>query len=297
MYSNRDHLEGGPGEAAIIAPAQDMGEVRESLVDEVMVSIADRFQDRPLSETEPSEDDLERLRSLCPWGYALDLYPGIAGLALDRQGSVVDIASESREALSIRMSLLDKALAEFAPVGSLLDLGTDSGLIPVKLADRIGGRIVGVDRREDAIRRAEVLRAIVGRGNRRFMTADAAAYLQRLKPDSFDCISALGLLHGLADPMRLLRLMYEKTARIVLIDTMIHNYPVPGWIQSTSRQAACEGDGLQPTYRGIIDSLYQVGFETITEIVPAPSLLAAVTQPTVYHTHNRALFVALKMAG
>ena len=297
MYSNLDPQGAQPGETSIIVPSLGMGELRESLIDEVMVSFADRFRDRPLREAVPTPEDIELLRQHCPWRYALDLYPGVTGLSLDRSAPVVEFAAENRVALSIRMSLLDKALTEFAPIGSFLDIGTDSGLIPLKLADRIGGRIVGVDRRTEAVRRAEVLQAIAVQGNCRFMTAEAYGYLQDLERDSFDCISVLGMVHQLGDPIRLLRLLYKKTARIVLVDTIIHNYPVPGWIQTTSRHSVSEEHELQPTYRGIIDSIYQAGFETVTEIVPAPSLLEAVSQPTVYHTHNRALFVAQKFAS
>ena len=305
--ASQNRLDATMDAARILSVSDGMPEVRESLVDEIMVPIADRFQDRPLRDVAPTAADLDHLKDHGPWGYALDLYPGVSGANLDRQATVVDFTAESREALSIRMSLLDKALAEFAPVGSLLDLQTGCGLIPMKLADRIGGRIVGIDRRGEAIRRATVLRALAGCARFGFKTADPYAYLAALKPGAFDCISALGLFQRLSDPIRLLRLIHEKTARLVLIDTAIHNLPVPGWIPTEPRMGAPDAPeaggettvalGLQPTYRGMIDSLYRVGFESVTEIVPAPSLLAAVAQQTPYHTHRRALFVAQKGIG
>ncbi|WP_420564846.1 methyltransferase domain-containing protein [Thalassobaculum sp.] len=295
MSSSKKRLETEADVATIITFSGEMGEVRESLVDEIMVPVAERFPDRPLCQAPPRAADLDLLRQHRPWGYALELFPGVSGAHLDREAPVVDFSLESAEALSIRMSLLDKALAEFAPVGSLLDLETDCGLIPMKLAERIGGRIVGIDRREEAIRRARVLHTLSGQANRRFQVADPYAYLVGLKPDAFDCVSALGLVHRLTDPIRLLRLMHEKTARLVLIDTVIHNVPAPGWIRRGPPGAPGAG-ALQPTYRGMIDSLYQVGFESVTEVAPAPSLLAAIAQQTPYHSHRRALFVAQKWA-
>ncbi len=307
MYSRNCRLEADTHETRIVDWSDQIGELRESLVDEVMVPVAELYQDRPLCDRPATPADLDALTRLGPWGCALELYPGVTGVDLDRQAPVVDFTPESREAQSIRLSLLDKALTEFAPVGSLLDLETDCGLIPMKLADRIGGRIVGIDRRAEAIGRATLLHSLGRRSNRRFETADPAAYLARLNPDAFDCVSALGVFDRQAEPIRLLRLMYEKTARLVLIDTAIHNIPVPGWVRMTDTHApagaaadagsASVSVALQPTYRGLIDSLYQVGFESVTEVAPAPSLLAAVPQQTAYHSHRRALFVAHKWVG
>lgn len=234
----------------------------------------------------------------------MDLYSGVSGASLDRQAAVIDMPRESCAALSIRMSLLDKALVEFAPIGSLLDLETGCGLIPMKLSDRIGGRIVGTDRRKDAIDRAKVLRALVSDVDCHFETAVPMPIWRRCSSVRWTASVPASVR---SDPIRLLRLIYEKTARIALIDPAIHNIPAPGWVQAPRRRGtpgspkssvgAAAVAELPPTYRGMIDSLYQVGFASVTEIVPTPSLLRAASQHTAYHRHRRALFVAQKAAG
>ena len=282
-----------------------LGETRESLVDEIMVTASDRFIDRPLSVARPTRSDIEALERLGPWGYSLELYPGLSTATVDRQQALVDLRPRRQEAKAIRLSMLDRAMLEFGPIGSLLDFATDCGLMPLKLSDRIGGPIVGIDPLDGNIRKAQLLADLSGRSDVSFIAADPCDYLECLSADAVDCISTFGLSHQLTDPIPMLRLMYEKTARLVLIDTRIHNLPFSGWVRSlaadddlryvqqTGAEPAIE---LQPTCRGLVDSLYQVGFEMVTEIVPSPSLLASVDQPTAYHGHKRAIFVAHKTA-
>ena len=75
---------------------------------------------------------------------------------------------------------------------------------------------------------------------------------------------------------------------------MLHDVPVPVWLQAVSRASGSKVIELQPTYRGMINSLHRLGFASVTEIVPAPSLLSTVPYATPYHMHRRGLFVAQK---
>ncbi|WPZ32399.1 hypothetical protein T8K17_14235 [Thalassobaculum sp. OXR-137] len=237
MCFTEDSREARSAERSIAEIRHRIGEVRESLIDEIMVSAAER----------------------------LDPDPGGGGGAA---------AAES----AIRLSLVDKALVEFAPVGDLLEIAAGDSRLSARLSDRIGGGVRTLDR-----------------------SPQVGIDLDMPWPNAADCVLALDPYRGTADPIRLTRRLYGATARLLVLDTMLHDFPFSGWIQTLS-DAPAPASGprgrmaieLQPTYRGLIDSLYQVGFEAVTEVVPAPSLFAALPYATPYHAHRRAVFVAQK---
>ena len=123
------------------------------------------------------------------------------------------------------------------------------------------------------------------------------------KDESFDMISALGIFYHLSDPLGLLDLMYQKARRAVLVDTIVHNFDFSGWIQTVSRHVKYADLGhandtrkiveLHPTCRGLLDSLFQVGFTSIVEFMPSARLLAKYPG-TIYASRNRRVFMAFK---
>ena len=127
--------------------------------------------------------------------------------------------------------------------------------------------------------------------------------MQECEDESFDIISALGLFYHLSDPIGLMNLIYQKSRQTVVIDTIVHNFDFSGWVQTVSRHLkypdlAHANDTrklveLHPTYRGLVDTLFQVGFSDVIEIIPSPNLLRNFPS-YIYSQRNRAMFIAVK---
>lgn len=164
-------------------------------------------------------------------------------------------------------------------------------------------RIHGIDIDPGNIAKAAFLQNLVGDAAATFETADIYDALAGLSDASWQMISALGIFYHLTDPLGLLSLMFQKTQHAVIIDTITHNFPFSGWIQTISRHVkmphlAHANDTrkiteLHPTYRGLIDSLFQIGFRRVIEIVPGEALLKKYPS-AIYENRNRRMFVGVK---
>lgn len=93
--------------------------------------------------------------------------------------------------------------------GSLLDLGTGPGYLPIEIVKRAPQiEIVGIDLSRKLIQmaRANALKAGVS-DNIRFMTGNSARL--QFEDESFDMVISTGMLHSLKDPVKVLREIYR----------------------------------------------------------------------------------------
>lgn len=275
----------------------------ERLVPFFEVGESDEYIPGPLSKERLISRDLERARGLAPWGYSFDICPGISTDSIDI-GRLDDyIRAEGRNDYIIRMSMFSYLMKKFSVEGSWLDIATNSGIIPLMLSHGKNLSVTGIDIGEVNIDKAQFLKSISGDQKSKFFVADAYEFLEGKGNECYDFISALGIFYHLSNPLGLLQLMHEKSKRFVLIDTIIHNFEFSGWVQTVSRHVkfshlAHANDTrkiveLHPTYRGMIDALYQVGFDSVTEILPSEELLRKYPG-TVYGTRNRRVLLAEK---
>lgn len=93
--------------------------------------------------------------------------------------------------------------------GTLLDLGTGPGNLPVEIIKRAPGiQIVGVDLSRQLIRMARDHTQNAGLSeNTSFEVGDAAGL--RFRDDSFDMVISTGMLHSLKRPTRVLKEIYR----------------------------------------------------------------------------------------
>lgn len=276
-------------------------EVYEILVP--TLTAMDEYPFDPVSRRSLSEEEYREAVRLAPWGYSFDLAPDLSTESVDLGQIGRQLSAEGRGEYVLRMSMLTLAMRERVAGESWLDLATNSGFIPLLLGRNQSGEIVGVDLAEVNIEKANFLKQISGERCASFVTADIYDYLSKMRDSSVDVVSALGIFYHLDNPLGLLRSIYEKVSGFIVIDTIIHNFPFSGWIQTVSRHIKYSHLGhandtrklveLHPTYRGMLDALFQVGFSRVCEILPSDALLARYPG-TIYSTRNRRIFVAYK---
>lgn len=297
-----------------------VGEIQESLIESLVVRnvFAPKLLDRAATVNEML--NLYRMR---PWGYSFSIDDRFTAFDLDRfdeasfQSFVAMAPTKETGALQpvdrglvemqLRLSILHAIFKLFGPRRGdhWLDIATNCGIIPLLLNQERQMKVTAVDLFDGNIQKASYLQQLTGKAGCDFQTADAFDYLKHCEDNAFDTLSALGLFYHLSDPIGMLDLMYRKTARMVVIDTVLHNFDFSGWIQTVSRHVKYSDLGhandtrkiieLHPTFRGLVDALYQVGFERIIEVTASPELL--VKYPAqIYKDRNRVFVVAFKNA-
>ena len=268
-----------------------------------IITAEHEFKPRPISDEPLTQAQNELAFELAPWGYSFDLSPGFNTRTIDyeKYGAAIDSIGWSE--LVIRTSMLDLAMKQFAPSGIWLDLATNSGSLPLILSKDKSYRIEGNDLSEINIRKANFLKELGGVKDCDFQVADAFDYLKSQNDNTYDILSAHGIFYHLSDPLGLAHLIFQKTKKIAMIETIVQNFPFSGWIQTVSRhikhtQLAHANDTrkifeLHPTYRGMIDTLFQVGFSEVIEVLPSDDILNRYPD-TIFSTRNRRLFIGIK---
>ncbi len=255
------------------------------------------------------DDEIDKLKKFSPWGYGFRLNQAVSTYNIDTGYKEAPVNVEGIIEMDLRLSVLKTIFDSIVPHlqsssnATWLDIATNCGIIPLLLGSSVFSNIVGIDISENNIAKGNCLRQLAKISNTEFIVADAYDYLRGVKDGALSLISALGLFYHLSDPIGLMNLLYEKSSKYVLIDTIVHNFPFSGWIQTVSRHVkyphlSHANDTrkileLHPTYRGLIDSLFQVGFETVVEYCPSAGLLDKFPSQ-IYKTHNRAFVLASK---
>jgi Methyltransferase domain len=282
-----------------------IGEIDEVIIEKVL---ADNIYTPILLERNLETTELKQLEELSPWGYSFRVCPGITTNNIQTQN--YNLLPEYKDPglieMDLRISMLDFIFEKYVTNNSKswLDVATNGGIIPLFINRKRQIKVTGIDLFSQNIEKANCLSRMSGDNNSlSFAVADAYDFLRECKDESFDIISALGLFYHLSDPIGLMNLIYQKSRQTVVIDTIVHNFDFSGWIQTVSRHLkypdlAHANDTrkvveLHPTYRGLVDTLFQVGFSDVIEIIPSPNLL--IKFPSyIYSQRNRAMFVAVK---
>ena len=183
-----------------------------------------------------------------------------------------------------------KMLGEDIGASTLLDIGCNCGFFTLEMAHRGVHSATGSDLRQENIDQAEFLKKAFGVKNANF-------YVQNIKDmadagQTFDVVLNLGLMYHLSTPYEVLRTCYEMTERFCVVDTITHKEPFSGYhVALKDDSISIEGDlnfELQPTYRGILDTIKAAGFLEVVEIV------APVDNVDLYRDASRRCLVAFK---
>jgi len=254
--------------------------------------------DRPLTNEEK-----EKALNLAPWGYFVELAPGLTSSAIDQGQLDGRVHDDARNEIMLRMNMLWHIVQTYDLGSKWADLATNCGVIPLQLCRGRDIEVIGLDIGEGNIEKANFLKNLSGETGIYFASSDIFDFMNSSKDNEYDFISALGIFYHLSNPLELLMQMHRSSRSYVLVDTVIHNFEFSGWIQTVSRhvsmpELAHANDTrkiveLHPTYRGLIDSLYQVGFSEVIEILPSDAVLNAYPD-TIYHSRNRRMLLAKK---
>ena len=150
----------------------------------------------------------------------------------------------------------------------VLDLACHCGLFSFDVAFRGVGLVHGIEYREKNLAQAEFLKDYYNVGNVSFAQGD----VYQLDVCPADVVMCLGLLYHVVRPVEVLELCYRSASKFVVIESICHKEPISAYKVVGDKNVAVAIEGtrrieLQPTYRGLIDTLRQVGFPTIIEVV------------------------------
>lgn len=284
---------------------REVGEKEEEIVSRLY---AERVHVDPIAPNRNlSAEEFLNLEKMSPWGYSFRITNSISAFDLDQRhfgGAIGPRVDDGLVEMDLRISVLERIFADFCQSGGRwLDVATNCGVIPILINRNRSLEVHGIDLFEGNIEKAQALLALSGLTNMSYSQADAYEYLAACADGSFDIVSALGLFYHLSDPIGLMASIFRVTKRVAIIDTVVHNFGFSGWIQTISRHTKYEHLGhandtrkiveLHPTYRGLVDTLFQVGFNDVIEVAPSQGLLNSCPSQ-IYSDRNRIMLVAIK---
>lgn len=151
------------------------------------------------------------------WMYEFELGPGVATPPL---GPNLRSVHETRRQLI--EAPVREALTAAGPRASAIDLACNEGWFSHRLLEWGAERVLGVDIREDNMRRAKLIRDHFGIAPDRlsFRQADVLE-LEAEELGQFDVVFVLGLIYHMERPLDALRVARRLTSRVCLIESQL----------------------------------------------------------------------------
>lgn len=317
-FTNRARIDVDNVENSFIEFKNETIERKEDLIRKVY---SDKSDIAPLTSKEIDSKQLGMLSKHTPWGYSFRISKNLTSFKVDQKAVASENSEELRMGLNgkiidptvdldlhemtLRISILEDIFSKYSmKKDRWLDVATNCGIIPILISRSREIDTIGIDLDDENIKKAKIINEISDSKNKvKFYQSDAYEYLSNLDDESFEITSALGLFYHLTDPIGLMSSIYRVTKRVAIIDTIVHNFPFSGWIQTVSRHTKYENlrhanDArkiieLHPTYRGLIDTLFQVGFKEVINFVPSEELLQS-CPAQIYADRNRTFIIAIK---
>jgi hypothetical protein len=157
------------------------------------------------------------------------------------------------------------------------------------LAQRGVNQVLGVDLRPENLAQAGLLRRAYGIKNASFRQVN----VKEIGSETYDVVLNLGLMYHLSTPFEVMRAAMAATRRFCVVDTITHKEPFSAYFVSTKDpNQPLEGDlhfELQPTYRGIIATMREAGFNDIIEIEGVCD-----TPVTLYSDYSRRCLIGFR---
>jgi tRNA (mo5U34)-methyltransferase len=152
---------------------------------------------------------------------------------------------------------------------TIIDLASHCGVFSMDIAYRGAKSVLGVEYREKNLNQARFLKDYYQVERVDFEQGDIYDLGEHVKADVVMC---LGLLYHVVRPIEVVELCYERCRQFAVIETVCHKQPLSGYVVVTGKNplVAIEGTRsieLQPTYRGIIDTIREAGFKSVVEVV------------------------------
>lgn len=237
-----------------------------------------------------SEQSLrETIKRLGRWEY---YFPFSHGLTTEKHGSFNEFTVDfHRYRSSLISETIVELLGEEKGESTVLDLACHCGVFSLDLAYRGVKHAHGIEFREKNLKQAEFLRDYYRVGNASFEQGDVYNLQEGTK---YDVVMCLGIMYHVVQPVELLEYCYKHANKFVVIDTVCHKQPISAFVVVGDKdpKIAIEGTRsieFQPTYRGLIETMRQVGFRKVVEIVGECS-----TSVELYSDRSRRCFIAYK---
>lgn len=232
-----------------------------------------------------------------PWFYRFEFGGGLETASIIPP-AVIDI-------FDTRLRMVNGALDAHFGLGPLsgiecLDIGCHEGFYSLAMARRGVRRVVGVDAREENLRRARFVAAAMGVGGIDYVQGRVET-LAADQGRTYDLTLFLGVLYHVEDPMRCLRQVAAVTGELCILETQVVD-EVEGFSEWGSREWTRPYQGILavidetgefdnggretgvspmatcPSPKALLYMLKQAGFRKV-EILPPP--------PGAYEQHAR----------
>jgi tRNA (mo5U34)-methyltransferase len=227
----------------------------------------------------------DSIDSLSPWFYEFDL--GVHGKTESK------LPNDVRPIHSTRLQMINTIIDRYdLETLSCLDIACHEGFYSVELAKRGPRRVLGVDVREESLRKARFVTQVLELNNVTFLQMNA----EDISADSlgtFEVTLFLGLLYHLENPMLCLRRAASVTTKVCILETQviddvkgetewgakIWRHPYQGVLalidETTDFDAANPEMGATalatcPSRKGLITMLKHAGFPRIEFVEPHP---------------------------
>lgn len=226
------------------------------------------------------------IASLGPWHYQLEFGPVSTRNRRDeldwhihryRANALVDLAAEIAGGQRTDLSVLDVA--------------SHCGVFSLQFAEHGFGSVTGLDLRNENLAQARFLADAYRIDGVRFEQGNVRNLGMREQADIVFCG---GLLYHVTFPMELLTDLFETTKEFLILDTLCQKHPFSGFHLICSKDIGYTAEGethfeFMPTYRGVIDGLFAVGFTEVYEI-----LGSGAKDTRLYKDGNLRSFLAVK---
>lgn len=159
-------------------------------------------------------------------------------------------------------------LGDDLPNCSVLDMACHCGVFSMDLASKGVKTVRGIEYREKNLNQGLFLKNYYGVENVLFEQGD----VYELDNSEYDVIMCLGILYHVIRPVDLIEYCYKHCNKFAVIETVCHKEPISAYkvVGDKNVEVAIEGTRkieLQPTYRAVIETMQQVGFVKIIEVI------------------------------
>lgn len=158
----------------------------------------------------------QRIAQLAPWFYPFDFGGGLR--TPSRIPPEVTGIFETRQ--HMLAGVVDTHFGERLPAIACLDIGCHEGFYSIAMAKQGVGRVLGVDVREDNLRKARFVAEMLNHPNISYHRANCEQ-LSASEIGQFELTLFLGVLYHLENPMLCLRNLASVTKELAVIETQV----------------------------------------------------------------------------
>jgi tRNA (mo5U34)-methyltransferase len=231
----------------------------------------------------------DTIESLSPWFYDFDLGP------LGRIES--KLPQEVRPIHTTRLQMVNTVLDDYftstrVEAISCLDIACHEGFYSIELAKRGVKRVLGIDVREESLRKARFVAKALGLTNAEFKEMNAE-HINIYKTGRADVTLFLGLLYHLENPMLCLRNAASVTKDVCIVETQVIDdiegetewgarawkrpyHGVLALIDETPEfdignpETGAKPLAICPSHKGLVTMLKHAGFPRVEFVDPPP---------------------------